>query len=356
MRIDKTALYKALSILNKVINKPTSTVQALQHFKLEATSGVIKMTGTNLEQTLAIEMKGEGELTVCLPAQTLTKLVKPESKKDDGIVSIEVLDENTVIVKVDGLTTRLATLPVEEFPQIEEPEWNLTALWPSKPLIESLAFVVSVASNDETRPFLCGVSFEKDCLAATDGHRLHCCPAPGPVAEPLLLPVSSAKILQRILKTGEHIVIAKHENRLKMKVGNWTLETKLIDAEFPPVDQVIPARHPTRLSVDNKTFAKALKRIGAFSRSRTQGVKMTINGVITLESSSPEMGDASIEVQPIENNHEGEDFIAGYNLSYLLDAIGKGKETATISIDGPLDPLRVDHGDERVAVVMPMRA
>lgn len=351
MRINKRALHEALSILVRVIDKK-STVAALQHLKLAAYQGTVSLTATNLEQTVSCEIPGEGELTVCLPARILSKIVKPESKKDDGFVDISIVD-NTAVVNVDGITTKLIPADVQDFPQGQEQEWNLVALWPSKPLIESLEFVLPAASNDETRPHICCVSLNENQIATTDGHRLHCSLTPSPLTEQLLLPVPSAQILQHILKNAEHVVIAKSEDRLKMKVGPWTLETKLTDAVFPPVDQVVPKTHAVSLSVDSKAFSKALKRIGALSNSR--GVKMVVNGAITLESSDPDVGEVSVQVQPLENDHCGEDIVAGFNMAYLLDAIGKDADKVQIQMNGPLDPLRIDLEGGRVGVVMPMR-
>jgi len=354
MKINRRALHGALTILNKVADHK-SALAALHHVKIAAARGTVTVTTTNLDQTLEVELPGEGELTICLPAKVLASLVKPQSKDDGGDVIFEVLDENTVIVRTDGIRTHLATFPVEGFPAVNDDEFNLVALWPTRPLREALAFTLPCVSDDQTRPHICCLALTDDRVAATDGHRLQFGPAPTELPEPLLLPVPTARVLQQLLKTADQVVIARTDDAVKMRVGGYTLTSKLVLAEFPPVDQVIPRTFDHEVTVDAQAFARAVKRLSALTNGSRTGVRMVVNGVIELSSSDPDVGEAKVVVEPIENTHEGDDFVAGFNIGYLLDAIGKSKGQVSLKLAGRLDPLRVDHEDGRLGVVMPMR-
>jgi DNA polymerase-3 subunit beta len=282
-------------------------------------------------------------------------LVKPENKADTGDIIIDSIDAETASVKVDGLTTKLTAIPIDDYPDTtnQHEDWSLVALWDAKTFASALKFVLPAICKDETRPHICCLAFTEDGKAAsTDGHRLHLASLPGPVDQPILIPTDSALLLNRILKDGQ-VIIARTETHVKIRSGAYELTTKLVDAEFPPWEQVVPANNETTLTVDTKAFAKALKKVGTLSQ--TKSVRVTVNGVITLSSSDPEAGEASIEFEPIESNHSGEDTVFGINVPFLIDALGKGKETATISMDGPLDPIRIDIGDTCTGVVMPMR-
>jgi len=83
-------------------------------------------------------------------------------------------------------------------------------------------------------------------------------------------------------------------------------------------------------------------------------VRMSINGEILLTAEDPDLGEAQVVVPVIENSHEGDDLIAGYNLRYLRDATATTSETVELGLSGPGEALRVD-GDGEVGVVMPMR-
>jgi DNA polymerase III subunit beta len=353
MKTQKRPLHSALQILNKVVDNKSS-LQALSYVKLAATRGTVTLTATNMDQRLTTEIPGEGELIVCVPAKTFMSLVKPENKKDDGEVEITVLDETTVIVTVDNFKTHMTTIPVEDFPEENTDDFNLLALWPAKPLLESLTHVLPAASNDPTRPHICCVSLEDERICCTDGHRLHTAKLPTQLSSQILIPVPAAKTLQRVLKNADSVVIARSEDRLKIRAGQFTLETKLVDATFPPVDQVIPTRHETKLIVDAVKFANAVKRVGMVSKSR--GVRLTVNGAIEV-SSSDEDCEANVVVTPIENNHlaDSPDLTLGVASGYVLDAIGKEKGEAILEFGGPLDPVLLRHGEDRLSVVMPTR-
>ncbi len=352
MLVNKQRIHIALQQISKAVDHK-SALKALTCVKLDANQGILTLTGTDLNKTLVTSIPCEGDITATAPAKTLLSLVKPDNKADSGDVVIETIDAETVSVKVDGLATKLTALPIDDYPDTtsQSEDWSLVALWDAKMFAESLKYVLPAICKDETRPHICCLALT-DKLAATDGHRIHLGNLPTPIDETLLIPTDSAILLNRILKDGQ-VIIAKTESHVKIRAGNYELTTKLVDAEFPPWKQVVPTTNETSLTVDTKAFAKALKKVGTLSSSK--GIRMVVNGVITLSSKDHEAGEASIEFEPIENNHSGEDTVLGINAPFLIDALGKGKETATISLSGQLDPLRIDVGDTCTGVVMPMR-
>ncbi len=358
MKTNRRALHEALRELVRIQDRKP-TLDVLNTVKIEATQGNVTLTTSNLDQWLSAEIPGEGELAVCIPAKVLQGLTKPENKADDGEVVIEVLDEETVTIVVDGLKTQLKTEPVEDFPLPSTEDFDLVAMWPAKPFMESLAFVAPVASDDFSRPHLASVCLgEKDNgqrVCACDGHRLHTAPSPSILPEPILLPIKAATALQRILKGAQDVIIARSDDRVKMKAGQFTLESKVVDAVFPPVDQVIPSRTETQLVVDAKMLTKAVKKMRALSKN--PGIKMTVNGVIEMTSANPSVGEATMIVEPVSSNHPSDapDIELGFNSAYLLDSMAKEKGEVRIGLSGPLDPVRFDYEDGRIGVVMPMR-
>ena len=355
MRINRRALHGVLQTLSRVAD-PRSTLAAYQHVHLVAADGKLVLTATDGDRTLTADLPCDGDLPeTCLPVKPLTTLSKPESKGSDGDVVIDVDDQVATII-VDGVTSKLATFPVEDFPAGNEDDFSLVAFWPAAPLAESLAFCLPTVCTDVTRPHIASLCLH-EVMASTDGHRLHICPLPTQLQDELLVPLQSAQVLQRILKGASgNIIIARSEDRVKMRVGIFTLESKVTDATFPPIDQVIPKGHETRIVVDAAGFSKALKKVGSLSSDRLKGVRMTINGVIEL-SSSEEDCESKVMVTPLENNHDAEtpDIVLGVNMAYMVDALARDKGQVTMEFGKPLDPILVRHEDDRLSVVMPMR-
>ncbi len=353
MQTLKQELSTALRELVRVApNKPS--VPILAHVVLRAAGGTLTLRSTDIDTHLTAELPCDGDLApICLPVKSLAALARPESsKKDAGVVTID-LDGMIATVVVDGVTSKLATLPADDFPATSDAEWTLTGVWPEKPLAAAIAHVLPAVSADITRPHLCCVALVDGTAVTTDGHRLHTARLGVPTSEPLLLPVPAASALSRILTGDDAVVVVRTDTRLKIRVRGWTLETKLVDAEFPPFEQVIPRQSTIHMTVEAVQFGQALKRLTALSANR--GVRVTVNGAIELGLSDPEQGEATVTVSTLENDHVGEDLVIGLNPAYVLDALGKTNRPVRLALGGCLDPLLLTHDDGRLAVVMPMR-
>ncbi len=353
MQVNRTALSNALRELARITpSKPSMPI--LSHVLVQAVGGVLTLRATDVNTTLTAELEADGDLAACcIPLKPLAAMCKLESKRDTGTVAID-LDDTTATVIVDGVTSKLPTLPADDFPQDANAPFQLVGVWPERPFAEAINHVLPAASNDATRPHLCCVALVGDTAVATDGHRLHTAKLPAATPEPLLLPVPAASALCHILTGDDAVVIAKADKRLKLRVRGWTLETRLVDAEFPPYEQVIPRSSEVHLSVDTAQLTRAFKRLAGVSLGR--GVRVAVNGSIELSASDPGHGESRLTVTLLENDHVGDDdLVLGVNPAYVIDALGKDARPVRLNLGGCLDPLVVRHDDGRLAVVMPMR-
>ncbi|MFZ5786783.1 MAG: DNA polymerase III subunit beta [Acidobacteriota bacterium] len=354
MNVDRRLLHGALSHLVHVASGKAS-LPILSHVLLEVFDDTLTVTATDLTTTVDCEMPAEGPLSCCLPAKMLTALTKPEGRGDAGTVQIE-MDGNVASVAVEGLSTRLPTMPVEEFPAVpgdSVTDWRLLAMWPAARIREALAFVLPAASTDEGRPHLSCVCVGPDRVAATDGHRLHVVPLPIVLPEELLLPLGTAQVLRRLLTDDAHVIIAKSGDIVRVRIGAWQIDTRLVDARFPPVDKVIPTKdRAVHVSMETALLRKALERVSRLTRDGN--LRVTVNGAVTLTTSDPDLGDAQVVVPVLESDHVGADLVTGFKLGYLRDAVTTKLETIQLGLEGPTDALRID-ADDQLAVVMPMR-
>jgi DNA polymerase III sliding clamp (beta) subunit (PCNA family) len=232
---------------------------------------------------------------------------------------------------------------------------SLLTVWPSTPLQDALSYVLPAVSTDPTRPHLRAVHLDGHQMVTTDGHRMHLARLPAPLTTPLLLPAVSAATIMQIAGAGDQVILAVAAHHLRVGVGRWQLDTKLVDGVFPPHQQVVPKREslPTRLTVETRVLTRALSRL-----DRLSSVKQTVarvNGVLMLTTSDPDLGEAEVVVPTISNTHHGDDFVAAFDRKYLHDAISTEGEAVELGFSAALDPLRVDLEGERMAVIMPMR-
>jgi DNA polymerase-3 subunit beta len=331
-----------------------SYLPVLPHVLLRATDGTLTLTATDLTQRLTYRMPADGGLNVCLPAKLLAALTKPEGKAA-GDVILEP-QGNQVSVQLEDGVTRLTSMDPTVFPAEPHLELSLLAVWPSTPLQEALSYVLPAVSTDPTRPHLRAVHLDADHMITTDGHRMHLAPLPSQLPTSLLLPAVSAASIMQIAGAGDQVFLAVAPHHLRVGVGQWQLDTKLVDGVFPPHHQVVPKREslPTRLTVETRVLTRALSRL-----DRLSSVKQTVarvNGVLTLTTSDPDLGESEVVVPTISNTHQGDDLVAAFDRKYLHDAISTEGQAVELGFSAALDPLRVDLEGERVAVIMPMRA
>ena len=205
----------------------------------------------------------------------------------------------------------------------------------------------------------------------TDGHRLSKLElaTSEPVAKTsLLIPLKAIHELRRLCEEAEgdarsdepqKIVLAQGAQNAFFSVAGFTFTLKLVDAQFPPYEQVIPRSTTYAARVARAPFAEALRAVSLAANERTGGVKVSLTrGSVRLSSESPESGNSFDEV-PVE--YDGPEITIGFNARYLVDVIGAvDTELLDLGVSGELDPAVLRPADQPagsnyLAVIMPMR-
>ena len=353
--VNQKELHNTLRVMAKVATMKATT-KALTCVRLTGRDGKLTITATATDLNLTRTMGCDGDIDVCFFAGIGAALTKPTKPRQPDTVEISVEDESTVNISVEGMTTNLPAVPVEDFPDtvVDEESEHLSTLGTGK-LIEALAYVAPVASRDATRPRTnCVALLSGGRVAATDGHRLHTFPVPMTADREVLIPLPAVKTLQTLLKEDLFLqmdVFPQLTNRLRVTVGDWRLETKLLETAFPPVDKVVPKSFDSRVTLEAAQMYRALTRMKGLVKST--GVKLTLNDTVRLESVDPDFGNATIIINHLENTHTGDDLHIGFTLQYMLDAIGK-EGVISLELNGSMDPLVVRR-EQSVGVVMPRR-
>ncbi|HEV8548700.1 MAG TPA: DNA polymerase III subunit beta, partial [Polyangiaceae bacterium] len=143
------------------------------------------------------------------------------------------------------------------------------------------------------------------------------------------------------------------------ELPGFQFSVKLVDAQFPPYQQVIPAEYTQRVKVPRLATADALTAVSVAASDRTGGVKLSLSkGKLRFESESPESGEGFDELSV---DYSGPDIMVGFNARYFLDVLRAiGDDEVEIGVGGELDPALIRPGTPSpnanyVAVVMPMR-
>jgi DNA polymerase-3 subunit beta len=358
----RDALLKPLQAVIGVVER-RQTMPILSNVLLVAKEDGLSVTATDLEVELVadadVQVEAGGEITVS--GRKLLDICR--ALPDGATVAVSVSGEK-LHVRSGRSKFALATLPATEFPSVEDLKASQTISVPQAVLgrlIEKTHF--SMAQQD-VRYYLNGMLLETGGkhlrTVATDGHRLALCQAELDDREldeqQVIVPRKGVLELQRLLSGEGSVDIVLGANHVRIQLEGIRFTSKLIDGRFPEYERVIPKDSSNELSADRDVLRGALQRTAILSNEKYRGIRLIIrdNGVV-LQAHNPEQEEAEEE---LEVAYSGDDIEIGFNVNYLLDAIGAvdGEEVSLSVVDGNSSCLiRKPGNDDCKFVVMPMR-
>ncbi len=358
----RDVLLKPLQAVIGVVER-RQTMPILSNILLVARDGELSVTATDLEVELVaradVDVASGGEITVS--GRKLLDICK--ALPDDAVIQIAVSGEK-MSVRSGRSKFSLTTLPAAEFPTVEDIKAGQTISVDKASLgrlIEKTHF--SMAQQD-VRYYLNGMLLETGGAhlraVATDGHRLALCQVAvngGKVKEQqVIIPRKGVLELQRLLGGDGDVDLQLGENHVRVQIGGIRFTSKLIDGRFPEYSRVIPKESDNELTADKEVLRSALQRTAILSNEKYRGIRLIIrdSGVV-LQAHNPEQEEAEEEV---EVAYSGDDIEIGFNVNYLLDAIGAvDTDEVTLSVVDANSSclIREPGNDDRKYVVMPMR-
>jgi DNA polymerase-3 subunit beta len=358
----REVLLKPLQAVIGVVER-RQTMPILSNVLMVAKSGQLSITATDLEVELVavadVDVESGGEITVS--GRKLLDICRALPEGAD--ITVNVSGEK-LFVKSGRSKFSLATLPAAEFPTVEDIKAGQTITVPQEvlgKLIEKTHF--SMAQQD-VRYYLNGMLLEtggKHLRAvATDGHRLALSQAELDGAaldeQQVIVPRKGVLELQRLMTGEGDLDIELGSNHVRIQLEGIRFTSKLIDGRFPEYDRVIPKESSNQLSADRAVLKGALQRTAILSNEKYRGIRLIIrdSGVV-LQAHNPEQEEAEEE---IEVAYSGEDIEIGFNVNYLLDALGAvdGDEiTLSVQDSNSSCLIRRPGFDDCKFVVMPMR-
>lgn len=100
-------------------------------------------------------------------------------------------------------------------------------------------------------------------------------------------------------------------------MGNRTLVTRLLEAEFPKYEKVIPKKNDKVFVFQRNEIEQAIRHVAAISTDRAHGIKFEFSpGKVVVSNTASELGEAKEE---LATGYDGEAFEIGFNIQYLLD-------------------------------------
>ncbi len=368
LKIDREVFLSGLALAQNVADRK-ATMPILANVLLRSDGKERVLLGaTDLGVTVTAELPAavdkEGGITI--GAKQLHEIVK---SLPAGELSLKRGENNYAEIKSGRVEYRMVGMADRDFPKLpnhREVKFSKVDAGAFRDLIAKTFFSIS---SDETRYHLNGVLFECDGkrarMVSTDGHRLSKCErnfAGGPeLGQGVIIPRKGLAELRRALEntTGE-FELGLRENHIFVRTGKIAICVKLVEAQFPPYQQVIPKDHDKIVKLSRSQLYDALRRVSIMSSDKTWGVKFSIEkGLLRVTSDNPDLGEGREE---LEADYDGAALSVGFNARYFIDILGEIEAPRVqLELAGELDPGVVrpvsqrDDGADYLGVVMPMR-
>jgi DNA polymerase-3 subunit beta len=363
MKTKRETLLRPLQMIVGVVERK-QTLPILANVLVKVRGKELSLAATDLEVELRtrVEIDSTRDEEFTVPARKLLDICKalPESAE----VSLEVEADKAVLRSGRGRYS-LGILPAQDFPGVEEKpavEHFRIGEDTLKNLLEKTQFAMA---QQDVRYYLNGLLLEvrngRVRTVATDGHRLA-------ISErvdegfagkdvQVIVPRKAVMELGRLLERSDAVVdVEVSASHIRLRIGETTFISKLIDGRFPDYERVIPRGEAETLRAEREGLRQALIRTAILSNEKYRGIRFRLEpGVLELVAHNPEQEEAE---EKVEVDYHGREIAIGFNVGYLLDVINvlDTDKVEFALIDANSSCLIQGEGREDSRyVVMPMR-
>ncbi len=364
IKIKKDAFVKGLQLAQSIADRK-STMPLLANVLLRSEGNQsITCAATDLRISVVAEVPAEvlQEGMISIGAKYLYEIVKNLPDED---IDLKQSENNWAEIRAKNAKYRVMGMSGRDFPKLPETQEVSFSEIDAKTLSDMLGKTAISVSQQETRRHLNGIYVEWSGpvlrMVSTDGHRLtkveYEVGEGLDISEGIIIPRKGVLELRHMLESVQGTCdIGLLGDNLFVRANDLCLTVKLVDAQFPPYEQVIPSKTDKQAIVSRIHLLDALKRIAIMSSDKTGGVRFEVSpGSLRITSDNPDLGEAQ---EDLEVSFEGQELSIGFNARYYIELLNEmSTEKVALEFNGELDPGLVRQiGEEGfVGVIMPLR-
>jgi DNA polymerase-3 subunit beta len=278
--------------------------------------------------------------------------------------------ENKISISSASYHADIPVMRADEYPELNKLSVsNFITIKDSdlKELIKKTAFA-SAAGDKQERAVFTGVYVEikgeEISFVATNAHRMALKRKPLAADGGDFAMIIPAKVLKEIERVNleelpEEATLIWKDRQMALRMGNFYIESRLIEGNFPDYRNVIPQSFSKTAKFKTKELLGAVERVALLFRGedfKLDHLRLNIdNDKITVTSNNLEKGRAEESI-PCENQGGGIEI--AFNSHYISDVL-KNIETeyATISLNSSVSPacIKMVDDDSYLYIVTPVR-
>jgi DNA polymerase III subunit beta len=352
-----------------------STLPVLANLLITTESDQLRLSATNLEVaiTCRVPAKIDEEGTTTVPAKLIGDFVNALSAGDVELISLPG-GAPGLRVRSGSSEANIRGMDPGEFPAIPQVEGlNAPLKLDAGELRGMIGQTTFAAATDDARPIFTGILTRvrdgKLTFAAADTFRLAVrttTMTSDEQTEDLLIPARTLNELAKILPTEGTVELfaGSARNQVVFRAPSVEMVSHLIDGQFPKYEAILPKSHTTRVVMPTDQLRNAAKVAALFARneSASNTVQVTVTpgqeglmpGVVTLQATNDELGDAT---GTVDATVDGPEVSILFNIKYLSEVLGVIStpevilELNTSQQPGVIKPMG---NDDYVYVIMPL--
>lgn len=357
----KSNLLSGVQIVSKAVPSKT-TMSILECILVDATKGVIKLTGNDME--LGIETTIEGDIMekgiIALDAKIFLEIVR---KLPDNDITIETDASFKTTITCEKAKFNIIGKSGEDFsylPDIEKENGLVISQFTLKEVVRQTIF--SISDNDSNK-LMTGELFEinKNQLkvVSLDGHRISIRKIELKNEYPDKKVVVPGKTLNEVSKilsgdTDKDVTLFFTDKHIIFEFDNTVVVSRLIEGEYFKIDQMLSSDYETKVKIKKREFFECIDRATLLVK---EGDKKPIIINITDENMELKINSTVGSMnEEIDITKQGKDLMIGFNPKFLIDALKViDDEEIDIYLVNPKAPCFIRDTEEKyIYLILPV--
>ena len=346
-----------------------STLPILECILFERDGEALRLSATDLEisivERIPVQFESNGSAKgsrVAVPAKRLLDTLRA---LPDLPVEFASDEDFGVALRTDQGMYKMVGHDGADYPALPELEDERRIETDGALLRRAIQKTSFAVSKDALRPAMMGIYFQiqenQGRTVATDGHRLVKLTMEAmKSAEPFnfIVPEKAMTLAGRVA-TDEPCAITVDSGHVCFEFSNSRVLARLIDEAYPNYEAVIPVENDRRLVVNRTSMLAAVKRVGLYSSSMTNQIRLSLEPN-KLEISAEDIERSSEARETVLCEYDSEAMVIGFNAIYLTEVLSNlDDEDVVFEFSSPnragvVTPQEQKDGEEIMMLIMPV--
>ncbi len=373
------ALLQALNSASGAVPSK-STLPILECILFEKEDDALRLSATDLEISIVRKVgvqfesngaaAGEGAEAnasrVAVPARRLLDTLRALPDLPITFTTSGAAGDFKVVLETDQGRYQMVGYDGADYPALPQLEGKNEIDLDAELLGRAIKKTGFAVSKDALRPAMMGVYFQieegEGRTVATDGHRLvrlKMEQMTGGEALSFIVPEKAMTLAGRV--AGEGVCTLRvDEGHVGFDFGEARVMARLIDEKYPNYEAVIPTENDKRLVVNREAMLAAVRRVGLYSSSMTNQIRLAIEAD-RVKISAEDIERSSEAHETVLCEFDGEEAMTiGFNATYLTEVLNNlDAEEVVFALSTPnragiVTPQEQAEGEDILMLIMPV--